>query len=267
MDWFNVLKDILSHPTIVSLLTLITTLYGSYKLAMRRERKLKIVERHSDDLRALVKRWIEEIPTITFVGVPETSKPVIHAGPAEQEYLFADLKNHIPSGMNLFEIWQKFAEDYLFLNSNRFSLFQEIQKDMEKKLELPYNPDWKGYGFSEHFVEEIYRDVFRIVRNLRPTNLRQQTRVEKKGPDEFELWGPGHGLAQGNEREIKKVKQVRKQLLDELSSSRYVEEAKSIMHEHEQLVQSRERLVRQINNFISIPIFPGDCEYIRWATG
>ena len=268
MDWLNSLREILSIPAIVSLLTLITTLYLSYKLATRRERKLKIVERHSDDLRVLAKRWIEEVPTIPFVGTPETSKPTIHEGPVEHEYLFEDLKNHIPADMNLLEAWKKFKEDYLLFCENRFSLFKEILKDMEKRLGLPYNRDFqKGHSFSEHFVREIYSDAFRIVRNLRPDKLSQQTRIEKKGPDKYEFRAPSCILAQGIEKEMNKAETVRKEVLSELNSSRYVEQAKLILQQHEELVKSRARLLRQINNFISIPIFPGNCKYIKWATG
>lgn len=268
MGWLNSLREILGFPLIVSLLTVIATLYVSYKLAMRRERTLKIVERHSDDLRALAKRWIKEVPTLSFVGAPVESRPTIPEAPVEHEYLFEDLKNHIPADMNLFEVWEKFKEDYLQFDENRFSLFQKILKDMEKRLELPYNPNFqKGHGFSGHFVEEIYRDAFRIVRNLRPDNLSLQTRIDKKSPDKYEFWTPSYGLVQGSEKEIKKAERVRKEVLSKLSSSGYIGQAKQILQQYEDLAKSRETLLRQINNFISIPIFPGKCKYIKWATG
>lgn len=268
MDWLNFVREILNIPAVVSLLTIIVTLYISYTLAMRRERKLKIVERHSDDLRVLAKRWFNEVPTILFVGQPLESEPTILEAPVEHEYLFEDLKNHIPADMNLLEAWEKFKKDYLQFDENRFSLFQKILKDTEKRLELPYNPNFqKGHGFSGHFVEEIYRDAFRIVRNLRPDNLSLQTRIDKKSPGKYEFLTPSHGLVQGSEKEIKKAERVRREVLSELSSSGYIGQAKQMLEQYEDLAQSREALLRQITDFISIPIFPGDCKYVKWASG
>ena len=153
MDWVNSLREILNFPLIVSLLTVIATLYVSYKLSMRRERTLKIVERHSNDLRALTKRWTKEVPNIEFVGSPLTKKPTILEAPVEHEYLFEDLKKHIPADMKLLEAWQQFKEDYNQFNEDRFSLFQEIVKNLKEKLKLPYTPKWGRHGFSNHFVK------------------------------------------------------------------------------------------------------------------
>ena len=265
MDWLNAVIEILSSPVVVALLTLVVSLSLSYFLAMRRERKLRIVERHSDDLRILGKRWIKEVPLVPSMDVPLISKPATLEVPVENEYLFGDLKNHMPTDVKLLETWQKFKRDLLDFDNQRFSFFQDILKDVKERTGLPYNPDFrKGRGFTDYFVKAIYKDAFRMVEDRESFYINQQTRIEKN-KDVHALWTPSGGLAQGTEEEILKAEKVRRQMLSKSSLSKYAEQVKQIMKKSEELHKSRQMVLRRINDFNSIPIFPGKCKYIKWA--
>jgi hypothetical protein len=265
MDFLNALQEILSIPVIVSLLTLVVSLYLSYVLTIRRERKLRAIERHSNDLRDLGKRWIEAVPFVPPAKNARDYELSFEEISIEKEYLFSDIKNHIPSDMNLLELWEKFKKDLNEYCKKPFSLFQEILEDCRERTELQYNPDFtKGYGFSTHFVTEIYSDIFRVIEEHEPHFLKVQTRIDKKD-NGYELWTSGYGIAQGSEEEMKKATKVREEFLNELQTSKYIPKARDLIKEQDSLEKEKDLLLRKINDFISIPLYRGECKYVKWS--
>jgi len=265
MDYFNLLKEFLSTPIVVALLTLVVSLYVSYKLTMQRERKLRAIERHSNDLRDLGKRWIGALPYIPLAkDLKITEQPLIEIR-IEKEHLFSDIKNHISSDIDLFGVWEKFKKDLTEYDKKRFSLFQEILEDCTKRTKLPYNPDFtKGYGFSTFFVTDIYFDIFRVVEGNEPYHLRIQIEI-RKSVKAYELWAHEYGLAQGSQEEMEKAKNVREEFLNELYTSKYVSKARDLVNYQESLKKTKEDFLTCLNNFISIPLYRGECKYVKWA--
>jgi len=262
-DYLNYIKEILSIPVIVSLIvslpTLAVSLYVSYKLAIRREMRLRTIESHSKALRDLARRWLQGIPSVFPAKTPKTSEQPLEKILIEKEHLFSDLKNHIPPDLKLLEIWEKFKKDLGEYEKKRFSLFQEILEDCKERTKLPYNPDFKkGYGFSTHFITHIYSDIFSGVEGYEPDSPSARTKIEKEGK---ELWTlSGYGLVQGSKEEIEKAKKVWEEFLQK---SKFISKAKGLLKDQESLQETNNELRRCINDFISIPLYRGECKYIK----
>lgn|GEM_PF-1921321 len=231
-----------------------------------RERLLLIrtIERHSDDLKALAKIWLNEIPSID-----DPSKMMIHepTQPFEsmvgKEYLFSDIKEHVPSRLDLFPTWENFKSKFYEYNKKRNSLFKKIQEDIEARTELPYDPNFDLHSISEHFIEVVYEDAFQLARDKKQRWLYEMPKVKEvdKG---FLLTVAAHGLAYGTRSECEKADKVLGDLLSGLKESEYLVLAKALLEDKKKLDDLRNDLILKVNDFISIPILPNtECKYIK----
>lgn len=232
---------------------------------------VRTIERHSDDLRDITRRWLNEIPQ------PPEADRVLPGGirlkapkceplrlRVEDEFLFSDLKEHMPAGMNLLRTWKDFKEAYDHYNSDRFSLFNEITKDAETNTGLRYEERF-SHGISEYLPHGIYTDIFRVLDGWEPYHLGVKPEVRDESEGMSALWYSGYGFARGTKEEISRAESFVRDTIQKLKDSPYLAKAKHILEERDKLTRSREDLVREIRDFISIPIVPGRCKYIRWS--
>jgi len=231
---------------------------------------VRTIERHSDDLREIARTWLNEIPQIpeaervlTRGARPEVPKYEPLRLGVESEFLFSDLKEHVPPGMNLFQNFRNFKEAYDRYNSERFALFNDIKKDAEDSTGLKYDELFR-HGISEFLVHAIYTDLFEVLKNREPYHLGVKPEVSVS-EGMFRLTYRMYGFACGTEEEVSKTETFVRDTLQKLKDSPYLAKAKQILEERDKLTRSREDLVREIRDFLSIPIVPGRCKYIRWS--
>ncbi len=262
--WLEYLLEILGHPLVVAICVLVVSLSLSYFFALRREKKLKILERHSDELKKLVERWKNEVPPIPDPDKPLMIDPTLQKVPVEEEYLFSDLKNHVPSSSNLLQAWDSYNQLLYLYNKKRFSFTQKILKDIKTKIGLPYTSTWgkELHGFSKNLIEVIFLDLYHVAFGRDQYYLKTEFKIEKR-EKRWELWCVGNGLAYGTEGETNKARVVIKEFLAELSTSLYVKNFMRLLNEMKQLQKNHEELLRLINDFLSLPLLPHECKYMK----
>lgn len=239
-----------------------------YWLAARQERISKSYQRHSDDLRKLARDWSVQINPTPEAGDPPKLEPSLLPLPVEREYLFSDLKNHIPKELRIIESWERFKNLLLEYDRRRFHLYQEIIDDAKKRTGLPYDPRSPDSPTIGHiFGERWYSEIFWIVMHPEYTTRKIDIQMGSAGSNNFTLESQGNILARVHgESEAITADSVLKDMFNGLPDSPYIAQAKEILKERERLEEERLTLLPMINDFASIPLVKGACKYIRWLT-
>jgi hypothetical protein len=243
---------------------------------------MKSVERHSDDLRTLASEWAEQLPLViepTEIRIPlneldklmkEIEKPRI---PVEDRFLFSDLHNHIPEEMPILEHWRKYKMDLLSYDQKRFCLLSHIRNEILIRTGLPFDSEFE-HGVSSHGVKAVYNMFLAHIVNGSKHWLRygHDTTISSHR-DKSTLNAHGEGLAIGSQEEIRKMQEMLVQMTRDMRKTLGIEEyycwtkiAKELLSDKQSLDKSRSELLHEIRDFASLPLMPGECKYIRWAT-
>lgn len=227
---------------------------------------IRTIEKHSEDLKEMVERWLGQIPQPPEArslreGLPPEYeyKPLRLA--IEDEFLFSDLKEHMSPGENVLGLWEGFKcafDDYI---RKRFDLFNEIKKDAETNTGLKC--DGFDHSISRDLVHGIYADVFRVLEGYAPDFLRGFKPDVQAMQGMFELWCYYTSFARGTEEEMSKTKSFVQDALQKLKDSPHLSKAKKILEERDRLMERRRNLFREIKDFLAIPILPSRCKYIK----
>lgn len=262
-DWSQYLIEILSHPLIVSICTLIVSLSLSYFFSLRREKKMTVIIRHSDELKKLAERWKKEIPSVSDPRDPLMIEPALQNLPVEDEYLFSDLQEHTPSNLNLIETWDNYKELCYLYYKERFLFTHKIIENINKKVGLPFNSNWlKGsHGFSKSLIDLLFSDLSSLASGHERYYLMSDFKINKN--EKYELWRGGLGIAWGKEHEINKTKEVIVKIFSELPKSWYFDNFKDLVKKWEELLKIKEEFNKKINDFMSLPLFLHECKYIK----
>lgn len=230
--------------------------------------KIEIMKRHSDDLKELVKRWMNEVPSISQPNEPIFGLPTSFEISVEKEFLFFDLPKHTPPDLDLFEIWDKFKMNMSEYRKKQHELLMDIVEEAANKTGLKLEFSWTKSGISEGFVTAIYKTLFDMARGRRMYHFETLDRLEiKKGSnDYFELWLVGSGLARDRSLEVvEKAKEAYREMLSKLSGSEHERKAKELIERQRMLEEQQTKILRKLNDFVSIPLLPGKCKYIHWS--
>jgi hypothetical protein len=238
-----------------------------YWLAARDKRISTSYERHTEDLRGLACRWSVQINPIPDAGDLLESKPTLLLLDVEREYLFSDLKNHLPKELPIIEPWEEFKDHLLKYDQKRFHLHQEIIDDAKKTTGLPYDPySSNSPTIGRSFAGQWYREIYTIASKPEFATHKIQIWMDSARSNNLELMSQGDILVRVREQsEIPAVEGVLREWFSGLPSSPYIEQAKEIIKEREQLERERQALLLMIGDFALIPLVKGKCKYIRWS--
>ncbi len=207
---------------------------------------------------------IPEIPSASAFTVQESkSESSSLEIPVEKSYLFFDIKNHTPADLGLLEVWSSFKVLYDDYVKMRCSLFKVIGDEATKRTGLPLGWDKKGLLF-ELYVELIYSDAFNVAKNIPKWFDKTGYRID--GGQEYVLASKAYNSSlawPGSLEALQKAQDVHQDMINRLEDSEYPKMAKDILKHQENVEEARETLMRTLNGFISIPILPGKCDYIR----
>jgi len=238
-----------------------------YWLAARDNRISKSYERHTEDLRRLAHDWSAQINPIPDAGDLVESEPALLLLDVERGYLFSDLKNHLPKELPIIEPWEKFKDHLLEHNQKRFHLHQEIIDDAKKRTGLPYDSyssDSPTIGRS--FARQWYREIYTIASKPEFAMHKIQIWTDPARSNNRELMSQGDILVRVREPfEIPAVEGVLREWFSGLPSSPYIEQAKEIIKDREQLEKEQQALLLMIGDFALIPLVKGRCKYISWS--
>lgn len=71
----------------------------------------------------------------------------------------------------------------------------------------------------------------------------------------------------GQERNAEKAEEVYKELLSDFKGSEYPTLAKDLLEDKKKLNDLSYEFIRKVKDFISIPILPKECKYIKQSIG
>lgn len=270
------LDFIVSHlAESITLLLAIIAVVGLLLNYLFRPTKIEVEKRHSDDLKKLIERWKSEIATLSL---PQSLSPEKFAVKidgkyslnllVEKEYYFDDIKNHLPSDLDLLNAWKKFKENWYDYEKKRHDFFKAVKDYVSKKIELPwaqYSSDWdKNPCFSTFLIQHIYDDLLDILEEGKPYwvnyegKLRQENDKYRFSCDNYLFWTDKKDKAE-------KAKESYFEILKNLPQSPYIEQAKDLQRDNKHLCKEKEMMERKLSYFAFIPLLPGKCKYITWS--
>jgi len=274
----HIMDFIAQHITeITTLLLAFVAVVGLLLSYLFRPTKIEVEKRHSDDLKKLIEQWKSEIVTLlstkalqknNFDDVKTDEEYSLNLS-VEKEYYFDDIKNHLPSDLDLLNDWKKFKKNWYESEKKRYDFFITIKDDVSKKLELPWlqhNIDWaKNSGFETRIIENIYADLSSIMKGWRAHWLNQSYKIQKE-ENKYVLSCYNGGLLWSEKQDVtEKAKESYLEILKNLPQSPYVKQLRDLQKDNEHLCKEREMIEKKLNYLAFIPLLPGKCEYITWS--
>jgi hypothetical protein len=176
MDW----------QVIVTLIIAIITAFVAYLNYRTRPLLVRTKEKHSEDLKEVLERWLSELGVEGGTIAPlfyREERCRLHLS-VEQDPLFPDLKEHMPEGTDLLSQWQNLKNACDPYDTGRSKLYGRIYNDV-------YNVS-KGLSVAEfvakNFAEVIYEEASRLARGDPPYwsvayfGTKQHTKQTPNGP-------------------------------------------------------------------------------------
>jgi hypothetical protein len=265
--------SVLALAASVSAIAALITAYLNYR---SRPVLMRSVERHSEDLRKIVMDWAKQIPEAKRpeeVGSSLLKPEDVHIA-IEDEFLFLDVANHIPAEIPVIRTWTEYKAHLNAYDQTRHQLLLRIQEEISRRTGLQYDSNFQ-HGITIDAAKAVYQDLFAEITNgssywkqqVMSSKIRQST----SHPNQYELWTGRSGLAAGTEAELTNARSILGQMLnlkedaDETLYAKWKDTAKNLPEEKKALDKGRDQLLREVNNLSSVPIFPGECKYIKWS--
>ena len=276
-DFINVIIDILPS-VIAACATVILAIIAVYNYRSR-PILIRSYERHTEDLRNILKEWIEQLPDVRktkdtddILGInthPKIELPRQTPIKVESKSLFDDLKKHEPKNVSSLDRWAEYKDRLDKYNEKRYNLLLSIYNDILQRSGLNHDPTFR-YGINPRSVKAVYLVLFNEVKKLSLSNwihMIEESKVEHHQNNEFTLFTSEGTLALGTEKEMKLVKEVLIKITTEISNlPKYSDWRKRIQEldlEKIALDGDRRNLLREVNNFGLIPLMTEKCQYIN----
>lgn len=239
---------------------------------------LRTKEEHSGQLKQVVENWkieLERLILDTF-SLPRTAEPL--PLDIENNILFDDLHNHIPSEIGLLKLWISFKSLYddWVMASNK------LHKEIEEHLLLEGQPvllEGCGVG-TEHFgitrvcIRHLYHLAIGVPRGGSKQDF--QLTMSRVQDGSFMIRAEGvNGTLYAQYDASPKAEQV-KDILDNYINNMqsqksgtaevvFVERAKKLVELEKKLHELRSTIIVQMDEVIVIPILTGNCRHINHA--
>lgn len=228
--------------------------------------KLEIQKKHSDDLKDIIHDWKSQIPSPERALNLIVNEPQVIEILVEKEYLFSDLRNHMPSELRLFDVWETYKEALFQYNNRRYTLFQNIKNEALNRTGLPIGEGSEPRVLRIDFCKQIYTNVFYTAEGRKKAYTDSDYRSHAINNNAIQLVCDNQSIAHINSELLDEIKGIHQNWMDELNSeSIYVEEARNLISLKNQLDSSKMQLERELKEYKRIPILPKNCKYIGWA--
>ena len=225
---------------------------------------LKCRELHTVQLRNVIQGLIDTLLPITLPNQIKPSDIVSMENNVKFNMsLVSDLKNHLPQEQqDLFEKRQQYEEERKKYIEQAHGVFKKILDETANRTGLIYSEGcWKDGSFSKDFVDSLYIEAFHLAKEEQPYYVKLD--YEERGC-EIRLNEYNIVLVRSNDSDQRqKGKEIYTSMKNELENSEYVQEAKKLIDEQQELNLIREKILNDLNILASIPLLPGDCEFIK----
>ena len=251
-------------------------------------------ERHSDDLKVIIRQWVEEIPIVTSMVIEESSLaygiqdiseyikenelwlPSKFPLPIEKDPLFEDLINH-RGFEGVLEIWDDFKESCNALNDMKKSLFSTVSTDLNsefcaiEQIKLGIDANIKTKNLSSPSLAEwtydgaiLFADKKIMTFNKWYNNFKSSS-FDADGFIVYKIGSREHfRIAKNlvNEFEFKEdMDKALKNIIQKIKSN-YYSEACRIIKLIKETNEKKEELTYLLKKKLSYVVFEGDCEYL-----
>ena len=200
----------------------------------------------------------------------------------EKEFLFEDLKLHIPKEINMLNLWEKFKININDYNNLKCELYRALKDYIIKQTQLNYSSEKNitSASFNDYYIMVIYLFLIKSAKegHIIEPNIIKKRRESKviKLEKEDEIWelydSSGNLLAYGDKYQINSAYEIVSTLchnFGEFQKQKIAKESalyKSLSRliELEKILnEQKDELKLKINDFISIPLYTKKCKYIK----
>lgn len=264
----------------VTFLYVIVTAAIAYLTYRSRPILMKAIEEHTLRLRELAEDWLKEIE------FDELEKPLRVLKQdhfqIEKEFLFEDLKLHIPKEINMLNLWEKFKMNINDYNNLKCELYRALKDYIIKQTKLNYSSEKNitSASFNDCYIMVIYLSLTKSAKkgHIIEPNIIKKRRKSKviKTEKEDKIWelydSTENLLAYGDEYQINPAYEIVSTLCQdfwEFQKQKIAKEStlyKSLSRliELEKILnEQKDELKLKINDFISIPLYTKKCKYIK----
>ena len=233
--------------------------------------------RFTRHLKEVVEAWLSELEND---GIPEISalsqRPASFFLKVERRLLFQDARNHIPSSLRVFELWDEFKQQRRLIDDGRADVFQRVSDYLRAQTGHNILPVLRtheaDFGIFHVCVAWICECVIEKARDgsTRPLPqlfvdadgdgfvlVRGRTEAWARGPSEQTM----HDFEAFLACAVENVSQER----DNTAEHELVSLARTLLQQVANLHNTRNQLIEAMKNTMAIPILTGDCEHIRRA--
>lgn len=256
----------------VTFLYAFATVLIAYLTYRSRPILIKAIEEHTSRLRKLAEDWLEEIK------FDEVEKPLMvlkkDQFQIEKEFLFEDLKLHIPKEINMLDLWEKFKINIDKYNKLKYELYTDIKNYIEHQTGLSYSSEenLSLSSFNDDYIKRIYELLIGIAKGHLPAtpDFKAKTyhsKVKIVTEKEDEIWelhdSSGKLLAYGDEYQINSAKEIGQTMHQNFTNLEFYKSVNRLIELEEILNEQKDKLKLRINDFISIPLYSQKCKYIK----
>lgn len=256
----------------VTFLYAFATVLIAYLTYRSRPILIKAIEEHTSRLRKLAEGWLEEIK------FDEVEKPLMvlkkDQFQIEKEFLFEDLKLHVPKEINMLDLWEKFKININEYNKLKYELYTDIKNYIEQQTGLSYSSEenLSLSSFNDDYIKRIYELLIGIAKGYLPATpdfkaKAYHSKVKIATEEEDEIWqlhdSSGKLLAYGNEYQINSAKEIGQTMHQNFTNLEFYKSVNRLIELEKILNKQKDELKLKINDFISIPLYSQKCKYIK----
>jgi len=228
------------------------------------------IERHTDDIRKLLDRWLEQLPRVEAKKpneIPdyEDTAPTTRL-PVENESLFSDLPKH--DKFNVLGRWKEYKSKLELYHKDRLAFLSDVRQEVERQTGLNYDPKFK-HGLTWYAFQAVYETFFEEQTDGR-LKWRDSIRRLERNREGTELRANGRGMIKVTPQELPRTEKIFTDMVTNIRSiigdEKYDEwrtRTLKLYIEKRDLDTNYYKLQQRISDFKSIPLMTGKCKYIR----
>ncbi|MDY6932445.1 MAG: hypothetical protein SVJ22_11090, partial [Halobacteriota archaeon] len=252
--------------------------------------KYLIRERHSEDLKNVIKCWIEEFPEVSAAYYPPERFWIPSKGvdgkiriERDEEFLFKDLRLHLDlRDDKIFKLWDEFKEKRAKHRDKVEALKSEILKDIADKVNKAVSEEINDIKLEisvlhgtniiyETFVVRIYNACLSWAEGDFNTFMKHYQNAKSKvrlTDDTWEYHIDGDECIKLEKDLIKvadlqlKIDSVMNEMVKKAKSG-YYSKGKEIIDLTKELIELGDKTKRLLKKQLSCVVFDGDCEYLQ----
>ncbi|MFQ6028871.1 MAG: hypothetical protein ACE5Q6_15415 [Dehalococcoidia bacterium] len=270
---------------------------AAYLTYRSRPLRIRSVEIHSEELKKIITRWIDELKATqspeepsqirdnrSYITASDIPEPDTYQLALEGDILFQDLREHLPG--SLFRKWQTYKAEVDSYLRNKRKITCAVLDFVESTSGLRVHdysgtrPEWESFWFSG-VPQLVYQDLASIARGRDPSWFLQgpsgqPTNFEVK--NDYELWKGGRAIIYSRldaaerlelqhfqgEDVFEKAMRLHAGLGEAIQGESAL---KQTIQEHQQqdndLNKSREEFVASLRQWASVPILPNECRLLK----